>query len=228
MKKLFFILSLLLFSFTICVNAKKPKEKVVWPKAVLTLNDGTVLNGYLRTDIRFMQKYVLFSETEEGKDVKYKNEAIKSLVVKNCFGDGKETTFVPVKLYWTEAKKILKTPVLAIQNYQGKHVKGYMYPTFFDDTRTSINAGVMQNTSMFSGVWWYLYNVDSDNTRNIKYWDYLSNRKPQSLKTRLKRMNKDFKEYPQVREVVEKQGLTAEQISKNPTILLGILDKSLQ
>ncbi len=28
--------------------------------AVLTLNDGTVLNGYLQNDIHFMQKYVLF------------------------------------------------------------------------------------------------------------------------------------------------------------------------
>ena len=228
MKKLFFTIFLMVFSFAITANAKKPKEKVVWPKAVLTLNDGTVLNGYLRTDIHFMQKYVLFSETEEGKDVKYKNETIKSLVVKNCFGDGKETTFIPVKLYWSDQKKVAPKPILAIQNYQGKHVKGYMYPTFFDDTRTSINAGVMQNASMFSGVWWYLYNVDSDNTRNIKYWDYLSNRKPQSLKTRLKRMNKDFKEYPQVCEAVEKQGLTAEQISEDPTILLEILDKSLQ
>ena len=196
MKKLFFIIFLMVFSFAITANAKKPK--VVWPKAVLTLKDGTVLNGYLQNDIHFMQKYVLFSETEEGKDVKYKNETIKSLVVKNCFGDGKETTFIPVKLYWSDQKKVAPKPILAIQNYQGKHVKGYMYPTFFDDTRTSINAGVMQNASMFSGVWWYLYNVDSDNTRNIKYWDYLSNRKPQSLKTRLKRMNKDFKEYPQV------------------------------
>lgn len=218
----------MVFPFTISANAKKPKEKIVWPKAVLTLKDGTVLNGYLRTDIHFMQKCVLFSETEEGKDVKYKNETIKSLVVKNCFGDGKETTFIPVKLYWREAKKILKTPVLVIQNYKGKHVKGYMYPTFFDDTRTSINAGVMQNTSMYSGEWWYLYNVDSDNTKNISYWDYSYSRKPKSLKNRLKSMSKDFKEYPQVCEAVEKQGLTIEQISENPTILLEILDKSLQ
>ena len=124
MKKLFFILFLIVFSFAITANAKKPKEKVVWSKAVLTLNDGTVLNGYLRTDIHFMQKYVLFSETEEGKDVKYKNETIKSLVVKNCFGDGKETTFIPVKLYWSDQKKVAPKPILAIQNYQGSMSRG--------------------------------------------------------------------------------------------------------
>lgn len=94
-------------SVLVCYNCKRQeaKGKIVWPKAVLTLKDGTVLNGYLRTDIHFMQKCVLFSETEEGKNVKYKNETIKSLVVKNCFGDGKEATFIPIKLYWSDQKK---------------------------------------------------------------------------------------------------------------------------
>ena len=58
MKKLFFIIFLMVFSFAICANAKKPKEKVSWPKAVLTLNDGTVLNGYLRIDIHDTGNYI--------------------------------------------------------------------------------------------------------------------------------------------------------------------------
>ena len=70
MKKLFFIIFLMVFSFAITANAKKPKEKVVWPKAVLTLKDGTVLNGYLQNDIHFMKKNIYFSETQNGKDVK--------------------------------------------------------------------------------------------------------------------------------------------------------------
>lgn len=227
MKKLLFIIFLMAFPFAMTSNAKKPKEKIVWPKAVLTLNDGTTLNGYLRTDIHFMQKQILFSETEEGKDVKYQNETIKSLFVKDCFGEGKDATFVPVKLYFSAQKKVLKKPVLAIQNFQGKHVKGYMYPTFFDDTRTSINGGIMQSHSTYSGDWWWLYNVDSDSTRNRIYWD-VDNRKPRTLKSRLKDMDKDFKEYPQVRQEVEKRGLTVEQIKEDPRILLDILDKSLQ
>ena len=70
MKKLLFIIFLMVFSFAITANAKKPK--VVWPKAVLTLKDGTVLNGYLQNDIHFMKKNIYFSETQNGKDVKYK------------------------------------------------------------------------------------------------------------------------------------------------------------
>ena len=58
MKKLLFIIFLMVFSFAIKTNAKKPK--VVWPKAVLTLKDGTVLNGYLQNDIHFMKKNIYF------------------------------------------------------------------------------------------------------------------------------------------------------------------------
>ena len=58
MKKLLFIIFLMVFSFATIANAKKPK--VVWPKAVLTLKDGTVLNGYLQNDIHFMKKKHLF------------------------------------------------------------------------------------------------------------------------------------------------------------------------
>ena len=92
MKKLLFIIFLMVFSFAITANAKKPK--VVWPKAVLTLKDGTVLNGYLQNDIHFMKKYIYFSETQNGKDVKYKIVDIKSLEVDNALQDGKKRTFI--------------------------------------------------------------------------------------------------------------------------------------
>ena len=92
MKKLFFIIFLIAFSFAITANAKKPK--VVWPKAVLTLKDGTVLNGYLQNDIHFMKKYIYFSETQNGKDVKYKIIDIKSLEVDNALQDGKKRIFI--------------------------------------------------------------------------------------------------------------------------------------
>ncbi len=175
-----------------------------------------------------MQERVLLSETEDGKEVKYKNETIVSLVVKT--DDGKDVKFEPIKLYWNEGKKILKTPVLAIPNFQGKHVKGYMYPAYYDHTSTSISfSGIMSMTSYNTEEWWAIYNVDTDSTRNRHYWVHAPTLKKQkTLKTCLKDMDTDFKEYPQVRETVEKQGLTKEQIDKDPTILLEILDKSLQ
>lgn len=93
MKKLLFVIFLMMFSFVINANAKKPKEKIVWPKAVLTLKDGTVLKGYLRIDIHDTGNYILFSETEDGKKTKYKNETIKSLFVKDCLGEARMLRF---------------------------------------------------------------------------------------------------------------------------------------
>lgn len=53
-------------------------------------------------------------------------------------------------------------------------------------------------------------------------------REKYSQKKLLKKIKDKFKDYPAVAEEVEKRGLTAEQIHEDPTILLEILDKSLQ
>lgn len=233
MKKILLILLLMAFPFAISANAKKPKEKIAWPKAVLTLNDGAVLNGYLRIGIHFMQTYILFSETEEGKDVKYKNETIKSLVVKDCFGEGEDATFIPLRLYFREGKTTFKHPSLAIQIYQGKHVKGYMAPNVFDHTSTNRSfTGVTTSiTNLESDIWDFIYNVDTDSTRYCSYWTYrpepVNPKYARYMKYTMRNMKKDFKPYPKVLEEIEKRGLTAEQINKDPKILLEILDESL-
>ena len=231
MKKLLLFICLLVFSFAINANAKKPKEKISYPKAVLTLNDGTVLNGYLRTDIYFIDFNILFSETEDGKSVKYKNEDVKSLVVKDCFEEGKDATFVPIYLYFSSMKKIIKHPFLVIKVFQGKHVKGYIRPTHFENSTTSISfTGVMSSSTIYqSGTRQYIYNVDSDSTMNRVYWLHrLVNGKPKYLKSQMKDLKKEFAKYPQLLEAINEQGITAEQVSDNPIILLEILDKSLQ
>ena len=128
MKKLFFTIFLMVFSFAITANAKKPK--VVWPKAVLTLKDGTVLNGYLQNDIHFMKKNIYFSETQNGKDVKYKIVDIKSLEVDNALQDGKKRIFILID-------DDPKFPFLATEVFKGKHVVGYMEPYAFENTITS-------------------------------------------------------------------------------------------
>ena len=225
MRKGVIVLLLAIFMFSISAHARITKDQMVCHKAVLTLNDGTVMNGYLRTDIQFMRSYVLFSRTEVGEKSKYRNDTIKSLFVRDCLGKGVDATFVPIKLY-KKGKKKGTTAVLAIPDYRGKHVRGYMCPTFFDATRTSAASQEMRNA--YTGVWWGVYNVDADSTRNRIYWDYASQRKqPKSLKACLKELDKNFKGYPQVREAVERQGITVEQIDRDPTVLLEILDKSL-
>ena len=226
MKKLFFIIFLMVFSFAITANAKKPKEKVVWPKAVLTLKDGTVLNGYLQNDIHFMKKNIYFSETQNGKDVKYKIVDIKSLVVDNALQDGKQRTFIL-------NEDDPKFPFMSTEVYKGKHVTGYMEPYAFGNTTTSRSFGGIISSNTYSlGCRAYHYTVDGG--KLVYYWNLFESekinakREKYSQKKLLNKISKKFKDYPAVAEEVEKRGLTAEQIHENPTILLEILDKSLQ
>ena len=225
MKKLFFIIFLMVFSFAITANAKKPK--VVWPKAVLTLKDGTVLNGYLQNDIHFMKKNIYFSETQDGKDVKYKIVDIKSLEVDNALQDGKKRTFILIDEDPT-------FQYLATVIYKGKHVTGYMQPFAFENTitsRTFTGIPYVAGTT-YSGCRSYDYKVDGG--KLVYYWMLFedkkinSKREKYSQKKLLKKIKNKFKDYPAVAEEVEKRGLTAEQIHEDPTILLEILDKSLQ
>lgn len=226
MKKLFFIIFLMVFSFAVTVNAKKPKQKVVWPKAVLTLNDGTVLNGYLQNDIHFMKKKISFSETENGKNVKYKIVDIKSLVVDNAMQDGKQRTFILID-------DDPKFPFLATEVFKGKHVTGYMEPYAFDNSISSRSfTGIWTNIESYLNSRAYHYTVDGG--KHVYYWNLFESekinakREKYSQKKLLKKISEKFKDYPAVADEVEKRGLTAEQIHENPTILLEILDKSLQ
>lgn len=225
MKKLFFIIFLMAFSFAITANAKKPK--IVWPKAVLTLKDGTVLNGYLQNDIHFMKKNIYFSETQNGKDLKYKIENIKSLEVENALQDGKKRTFILID-------DNPEFQFLATELFKGKHVVGYMQPYAFENTvtsRTFTGIPYVANTN-YSGCRAYYYMVDGG--KHVYYWNLFESekinakREKYSQKKLLKKIKDKFKDYPAVAEEVEKRGLTAEQIHEDPTILLEILDKSLQ
>lgn len=226
MKKLLFIIFLMVFSFATIANAKKPKEKVSWPKAVLTLKDGTVLNGYLQNDIHFMKKYIYFSETQNGKDVKYKIVDIKSLEVDNALQDGKKRTFILIDEDPT-------FQYLATVIYKSKHVTGYMKPFAFESSTHSRSfTGIWTNNTVYLGCRSYDYKVDGG--KLVYYWMLFedkkinSKREKYSQKKLLKKIKNKFKDYPAVAEEVEKRGLTAEQIHEDPTILLEILDKSLQ
>ena len=167
MKKLFFIIFLMAFSFAITANAKKPK--VVWPKAVLTLKDGTVLNGYLQNDIHFMKKYIYFSETQNGKDVKYKIVDIKSLEVDNALQDGKKRTFILID-------EDPKYQYLATVVYKGKHVTGYMQPFAFDNSTHSRSfTGIWTNITVYLDCRAYHYMVDSG--KHVYYWMLFEDKK---------------------------------------------------
>ena len=96
------------------------------------------LNGYLQNDIHFMKKNIYFSETQDGKDVKYKIVDIKSLVVDNAMQDGKQRTFILID-------DDPKFPFLATEVFKGKHVVGYMEPYLL---KTPSQAELLQVSRM--------------------------------------------------------------------------------
>ena len=166
------------------------------------------LNGYLQNDIHFMKKNIYFSETQDGKDVKYKIVDIKSLVVDNAMQDGKQRTFILID-------DDPKFPFLATEVFKGKHVVGYMEPYAFENTITSrtlqvsrmlpvpiiqvvdhITIWLMAASMCTIGI---CLKVKKINAKREKY----------SQKKLLKKISEKFKDYPTVAEEVEKRGLTA-------------------
>lgn len=109
-----------------------------------------------------------------------------------------------------------------------------MEPYAFENTitsRTFTGIPYVAGTN-YSGCRSYHYMVDGG--KHVYYWNLFESKKinakreKYSQKKLLKKISEEFKDYPTVAEEVEKRGLTAEQIHEDSTILLEILDKSLQ
>lgn len=144
----------------------------------------------------------------------------------NALQDGKKRIFILID-------DDPKFPFLATEVFKGKHVTGYMEPFAFDNSTHSRSfTGIWTNITVYLDCRAYHYMVDSG--KHVYYWNLFeskkinSKREKYSQKKLLKKISEKFKDYPTVAEEVEKRGLTAEQIHEDPTILLEILDKSLQ
>ncbi len=227
------ILFLLICIFCIALNATA-KEKENAPSIVLTLNDGKVINGYLRCSIHQMQQHITVSESLDGKKTKYKNEEVKSLVVKGVSDDGSDETYVPIYTWNSYKKKANKEPILATVFFQGKHVTGYEFPTLFVRSSAPTPSNHFQASSSESPAWNYYYVTDSAKDKIICFWLKNTIKKGklakliEGKKSYIKELRKDFKDYPNVAETVEKENISEQQINDDPALLLEILDKSIK
>ena len=194
-----------------------------YPKAVLTLSDGTVINGYLRENIHHVYHKVPISETVDGKKINYKTKDIQSLVV--TMPDGTAETYILIYTWDQYKKKAEKEPMLAVVDFKGNHVIGYAYPSLYEQTSAAVPSSYFQSYTRTRDAWLYYYVVDTDKERVRCFWSYIPSKK--TSKKFIKNLKKDFKEYPFVAETVEAEGITAEQINQNPMLLLEILDKNL-
>lgn len=221
MRKIIVVLLSVLMSMAVCVAASaKEKAKPQYPHAVLTLNDSTVITGYLRNNLHNVGKDVAVSETCDGKKMSYKIADINSLKV--TYPDGQNEVYIPIRTW-----KDYSQPTLATVCFTGNHVVGYRIPTQYIKSTVAVPSSNFQSYSWNYEAWVFAYRVGNEEVIRT-FWVHIPVKKAPKLKSIIKKAKKDFKDYPVVAETIVSDGLTADTIIQNPCILLDILDKHLE
>ena len=224
MKKTYYIVMIILMLQAVCIPASAKVENQ-YPKAILTLNDSTIVAGYLRSNLHDVGSKVAISENGDSKKLSYKIADIHSLEV--IYPDGQSETYIPIHTWDKYSKKTNKNPFLATVCFSGNHIVGYRMPSQYIKSSAAVPSSNFQSYSWKYNAWIFYYQVN--NSGIIKeFWVHIPVKKAPKLKSIIKNAKKNFKEYPIVAETIEARGLTAEEIIKNPSILLEILDTSME
>lgn len=224
MKKAYYIVLLMLMLQTVCITASAKVENQ-YPQAVLTLNDSTTIIGYLRSNLHDVGSKVVISENGGSKKLSHKIADIRSLEV--TYPDGQSETYIPIHTWDQYSKKTNKNPFLATVCFSGNHIVGYRMPSQYIKSSAAVPSSNFQSYSWKYDAWMFLYQINNSGIIK-KFWVHIPVKKAPKLKSIIKNAKKDFKEYPVVAETIESRGLTAEEIIKNPCILLEILDSSME
>ncbi len=224
MKKTYYIVLIMLMLQAVCIAASAKVENQ-YPQAILTLNDSTIITGYLRSNLHDVGSKVAISENGGSKKSSYKIADIHSLEV--TYPDGQRETYIPVHTWDEHSKKTNKNPFLVTVCFSGNHIVGYRMPSQYIKSSAAVPSSNFQSYSWKYNAWIFFYQIN--NSGIIKdFWVHIPVKKAPKLKSIIKKAKKDFKEYPIVAETIEARGLTAEEIIKNPCILLEILDSSME
>ncbi len=221
MRKIIVVLLSALMSMAVCVAASaKEKAKSQYPHAILTLNDSTLIAGYLRSNLHNVGKDVAVSETCDGNKMSYKIADINSLKV--TYPDGQNEVYIPIRTW-----KDYSQPTLATVCFTGNQVVGYRIPTQYIKSTAAVPSSNFQSYSWNYEAWVFAYRVGNEEVIRT-FWVHIPVKKAPKLKSIIKKAKKDFKDYPVVAETIVSDGLTADTIIQNPCILLDILDKHLE
>lgn len=220
MRNVFFYILILIATFS--TTAANNKEKI-YTKATFTLNDGTVIDGFLRSNLHNAGAKVSVSETLDGKKMSYKISEINSLNVTDY--DGENVMYIPIHIWDSYSKKVDKNPYLATICFKGDHVTGYRMPTEYIRSSAAVPSSNFQSYSWKYEAWLFCYKTDDSDIIKI-FYTYIPVKKAPKIKSIIKDVRKNFKEYPVVAETIENENMTAEEIIDNPCVILEILDKS--
>lgn len=231
MKKIFFIIFLMVFSFAISANAKKPKVISVYAahdpeeyRVKVTKSDGTVIEGYSKTDFlnyNFPKvKKFTFSTKYDGEKTTYTSDEVKRVEFVNLAIDSIPLIFESVqaqsRVPVTSGKepKLYKTPIFLRLFYDGKNVKGYTMP-YADITNTP-------SSSITSNGWRYYYMIKGSNIAKGYWFDM------QGIIFDIKRRLKVClaNDFPEVIKMLYDKEISTKKFRKDPTMLLPLMDKT--
>ena len=187
-------------------------------KAVLTLNDGTVIEGYNRLTLDF-GAVVGISETTNGSFKTYYSKDIKSLDLYPRTGDAihYETTLATRfnSAFAGGRVSIHSIPLILQVVFEGENVTGYVLDMDTNDE---------ENT--YKRTYYYYYKVKDAEFAEI-YWEKDSNMLLQSGPGMKKQLKKEFSAWPEVVNWIDSKEYKPKAFTKNPLIVLEILDTVL-
>lgn len=185
-------------------------------KVIVTLNDGSVIVGFLKGDI--MGDKIKVSEKFNGKAKKYATTDIQSLVFPPNDSDPRELKFIPVMVHDNHelVGRNPKSPRLLCKVYESERMVGYISPAEdFSFTPTMM--------SYWNSLKYY-YQVKGEQ-RAYTYWKVVVNAKVIGLKKMLK---KCFKRFPGVQDYIDSKAFNSKEFFKNPEILMPVMDEALK
>ena len=215
MKKIKYLLIVMMVALFTCQPAFAKANPDDY-KVIVTLNDGTVIEGFLKGDI--MGDKIKVSEKFNGKAKKYSTTDIKTLVFPPTESDERELVFIPVMVH--DNHELLnrnpKNPRLLMKVYETDRMIGYISPA--EDFSFSPTMISYWNSMK------YYYQVKGEQ-RAYTYWKVVVNAKVLGLKSMIK---KCFNRFPHVKDYIDSKAFDGKAFQKNPEILMPIVDEAIK
>lgn len=189
-------------------------------KVILSLKDGSVINGYIRTSLMGGAMKVGISETPKGSYYLYETKDIESLVYPALKEGQKEVRYVPSRALKKVAtliskSKEYKAEVLLRPVYKGEKVTGYVLPCV---ASTTISATMTYYTNTYQ----YLYKIEGEEVA-VPYW-FADTGIVAGLKAALKLL---FKDFPEIIEMVDNGQIDRKEFIEHPEMMMPILNDVL-
>ena len=217
---------------------KKPKkaDKHESQHVILTMNDGTVIDGYLKGDI--MGKTIRVSEGDyRGAEKKYKVEDIQSLVF-TSINDSSSMVYEPVMVVDEfDDDQSQKTRLLS-KVYESDYIVGYYSPVqdYYETTVWHYRGPTSTKMGAGTGTWspstarhrrttgQYYFQIKG-NSVAIPYWRTIWSGSRSNVKHFIKHV---FGHFPGIIEEVNSKEFNYKEFSQHPDVLMPVLDQAVQ